>query len=740
MSLKLKRWGNTAQNREFRNDTNKNWETIEYGFNNVVEITSDSAFNKVVGAAKIVWLAPVNKFSDLATTYPEAIEGNTVMTRDTGKIYRFNGITWMEIQDIDPTAINEVDKRVSKKINDMMVNIRDFGAHELLEDNRLAIQKAIDYVEANGGGTVYIPKGVFYVKGINLTILLRSNVSIRGDGKWKSVLKISKITGDWGYLLIGGQTDVLENVSISDLTLDCNVDNPVTKTERWQNSNRVLVNVGEAINFRLHNVKMITNGIWGFRGFVEHGEISDCELHFYPPNYSGASFDVSTIWLGGKFNKVKNNTLIGHWRSNFIPETGIEAQGHYSHYENNVVKGYKVGMIMSNNTGYENKLNPILELGALYNKIINNTFEVLVGGLTLWAMNIVDGSYLRGCQVANNNFKIIEGNNVSGRYRYGIGVFKANLATGSTHDGVQTGKINTLKINNNHIEFENRVISDTISFADVGIRLDSEFEIEGTDISQNTLYNIGGFGVYLSASVDYALNPYAGLVKNTVIQNNLFLEVRKPVKVNTRVKRTTIINNTFVQQIDYPNVLHNMLITIEAYSRSAQETGGFYIKNNTVQSSIKNHRPFYPKYLLGISISNYSPDFQDILEENVLGQVVVQAQTDRYNIVQKGNSVIGKDGLRYGLTNAIQATLGVPHAPDGDVIVTERVNETMLKFNDTFDIHPSQSLVLKKTDGTYRVVTVLSVFKEYVLFTVNINDVAIGGKVKYYSDNLGLVK
>jgi hypothetical protein len=85
-------------------------------FNNAVETVSNKAFDKVVAAAKIEWLPPVNTFNDLETTYPDVVEGKTVMTRDSGKVYRFDGDNWIEIQDIDPSVINEVDNRLSSQL------------------------------------------------------------------------------------------------------------------------------------------------------------------------------------------------------------------------------------------------------------------------------------------------------------------------------------------------------------------------------------------------------------------------------------------------------------------------------------------------------------------------------------------------------------------------------------------------------------------------------------------------
>lgn len=100
-----------------RNKLNQNWTTIEKEFINVVDTVSEQAYNQVVDAAKIEWLSPVNTLADIETTYPDATQGKTVMVRDTGKVYRKNEATeWIEIQDIDPTVINEVDNRLTAQL------------------------------------------------------------------------------------------------------------------------------------------------------------------------------------------------------------------------------------------------------------------------------------------------------------------------------------------------------------------------------------------------------------------------------------------------------------------------------------------------------------------------------------------------------------------------------------------------------------------------------------------------
>src|SRR5699024_325005 len=110
--MKLHRNG-TNWNRDERNKTNDNWDEIEGNYNNVVETVSEKAFDKVVDAAKLNWKEPVDAFEKLPS---DAVEGETRMVRDTGKVYRYNGTAWQEIQEIDATAINEVDSRLSAQL------------------------------------------------------------------------------------------------------------------------------------------------------------------------------------------------------------------------------------------------------------------------------------------------------------------------------------------------------------------------------------------------------------------------------------------------------------------------------------------------------------------------------------------------------------------------------------------------------------------------------------------------
>lgn len=117
MPLNLKRLENDITRIE-RQGINDNWTKIENNFNNVVEIVSDEALDKVVNAAKLIWKEPVDTYADLITTYPNAQEGWTSMARDTGDVYRYYQTTgWGLIQQIAVGPVNELDHRLTEQLS-----------------------------------------------------------------------------------------------------------------------------------------------------------------------------------------------------------------------------------------------------------------------------------------------------------------------------------------------------------------------------------------------------------------------------------------------------------------------------------------------------------------------------------------------------------------------------------------------------------------------------------------------
>ncbi|WP_166244389.1 right-handed parallel beta-helix repeat-containing protein [Paenibacillus turpanensis] len=91
-------------------------------------------------------------------------------------------------------------------------NVKDYGAadgNRYHQNGAEAIQKAIYAATTNGGGTVYLPAGNYY---INTIVMINSNIRLVGDGQ-----NLTKIIAGKTYLTMFRAIDNSENISISDI-------------------------------------------------------------------------------------------------------------------------------------------------------------------------------------------------------------------------------------------------------------------------------------------------------------------------------------------------------------------------------------------------------------------------------------------------------------------------------------------------------------------------------------------
>src|SRR5690625_2344342 len=100
----------TSWDRENRNNKQDNFIELYGVVYDLIGTITEEAFERIIDGSKIVWAEPVDEFGGLPTG---AEEGETRMVRETGKVYRFDGSDWIEIQEIDATAINEVETRLN---------------------------------------------------------------------------------------------------------------------------------------------------------------------------------------------------------------------------------------------------------------------------------------------------------------------------------------------------------------------------------------------------------------------------------------------------------------------------------------------------------------------------------------------------------------------------------------------------------------------------------------------------
>ena len=118
---------------------------------------------------------------------------------------------------------------IQTELNNLALNVRNFGAKgDGIYDDTISIQNAIDYLNEQGGGTLFIPKGVYLIKDSTEYKGLRPCANLTIKGELGTVLKlgsrvcniISNFIGDF----YPNKYSDIENVVIENIEFDSNGD------------------------------------------------------------------------------------------------------------------------------------------------------------------------------------------------------------------------------------------------------------------------------------------------------------------------------------------------------------------------------------------------------------------------------------------------------------------------------------------------------------------------------------
>src|SRR5699024_7089237 len=116
---------------------NDNYKELYGVVNNLVDTITDEVYEQIIDGAKLNWKSPVDSENDLPTS---ANEGDTVMTRDDGKVYRYDGSQWQEIQQIDAGPVNELDSRLSSQLAKVNTEISELNIESRPRNKRRIIK------------------------------------------------------------------------------------------------------------------------------------------------------------------------------------------------------------------------------------------------------------------------------------------------------------------------------------------------------------------------------------------------------------------------------------------------------------------------------------------------------------------------------------------------------------------------------------------------------------------------
>ncbi|MDA2216892.1 glycosyl hydrolase family 28-related protein [Bacillus albus] len=208
MPIKLKRWGDTAQNRTFRNDTNSNWDQLERSHNKIQEVSeqavNDSSVAKEQAISANSTSESVQKQLDtLVLSGDSSVEAAQARTNA-------NGVTKSTLKQ----RADDDYKELTSLLSDISLNIKKSGAvGDNATDCTQMIQGMINKLEGKGG-EILIPEGKFIVSQLKIP----SYVSLVGTGR-KSILKQKSGSN---IPLITLKKDTSQMIGIKNLTIDGN--------------------------------------------------------------------------------------------------------------------------------------------------------------------------------------------------------------------------------------------------------------------------------------------------------------------------------------------------------------------------------------------------------------------------------------------------------------------------------------------------------------------------------------
>ena len=409
------------------------------------------------------------------------------------------------------------------------------------------LQQALDAAAAAGGGTVQLAPGIYHTCQ---TLLLRSNVHLRGAGRGATVIRgSSAITGKTvGGAYIGASIGGagVRNVSVSDLTVD-----------HW-------------------TYKRNANGI----SFVPTGTdytgtlSSDWSVERVEIFGSGvAAFHNYMIWnLKGQRVKIVNNWVTGGFPIPVAapaPQEGIETFGGYDVLiSGNSVQGVGGACINAGSAGIPRSDTVGLRITENYafgcdvgihtgtsseNGGQNNAHTLMEGNTIIYArsagidVRVAAGTYEKDLQIINNSIRVVGPSDLA------VGIHLLSGSTSISGTLVEGNHIELVSGTNAHgirlISYPNaRILNNTIlQTAGDGIHIYGSDDVE---VVRNRVERTGGYGAFFGpflrrvTMTDNLLSDWAAGLPAALLQGLYYGVIR-----NNGVKRSDgAISGSFVVQ------------------------------------------------------------------------------------------------------------------------------------------------------------------------------------------------
>lgn len=201
----------------------------------VNELFADAYEDAVSRATINRFFNPVANFAALTTTYPSAQYGDAVQTLDDNKTYRFNGTSWIYIEQFGAGPFDNVYKRLDEQR--YFVNVREFGAiGNGTTDDTAAFTSAI--ASCVNGSVLWIPQGYTFLLSSRLDIPVSLRISGGGKIKFSTVVDTSEqVLFDFNRQ-ISTEDQIMYGIRIENIDFEGTVSNnsrelPQTMLRTW---------------------------------------------------------------------------------------------------------------------------------------------------------------------------------------------------------------------------------------------------------------------------------------------------------------------------------------------------------------------------------------------------------------------------------------------------------------------------------------------------------------------------
>jgi polygalacturonase len=285
---------------------------------------------------------------------------------------------------VNPSNITQR-QPIPQNIPSLVLSVKKFGAMgDGVTDDTQAIQSTINTLVAKGGGTVFFPMGTYKVlihPPTSRALTIDQNITLKGEGTQKSVIKLGDRQGNYNAILAGTSVrSDLSNFSLQQLTIDANATaNPIDSEASFkEDRDRFVLRIFVGRNIHVENCRFTNIKDINVLTINNDRLVSDIVIQNNRfDNIGGGSFDHdhSTLYILGKRSLIANNTFAStHGSGTYGARTAIEIHGDDHQVLNNRVSGYTYGI---NVTGFASS--------SKNQRIEGNVIAKAHSGIILWS-------------------------------------------------------------------------------------------------------------------------------------------------------------------------------------------------------------------------------------------------------------------------------------------------------------------------------------------------------------------